>query len=428
MKRITAILSLFLLMLSCRKETDTILPSITVVEPSEGSQYNVLDTINVHVVLADNEILKDVEVRLVDQQLTPVMPSMRQELNSKQADITFQYWLGDIRLLSGNYYLEVKASDGINTKRMFRGVNITEVPFEYKGFYAVLQPQASQYQLFRADTFTQPVLWKSESSDFCDMAVNSWWQQVYVNGLYYGPLKTFSIDGNNPDWSKNAVVGAVPFWGPMQANGKYTWVNFKAKGQYQQLSSSGSQYFAASVNSNYAFESALQVGNRLFTEQKEISSPNRVIVVHSLSGAALQQSPVNIDIVEMIAKDNDNLYLFGNENGQGHLLIYDYTTNGTWEPIGLPAGTVISAGMFNDGSLIFSMSNGNVYKFTYNPISVSVYKGGTFTTLIRVNKAGNNSWLSLEGNTVKQYSGSMSTDYTYTFPGTPLDIEILYNR
>jgi len=345
------------------------------------------------------------------------------------ADVHFDYIINSIHLSSGTYYLQVRVTDGNNnTTFAYHTINLTAVPQQLKGFFAVTIPSSGNVSLFKCDTTWNATPGGQFTSDFTDLAVSSYWQQVYIDGTYTGLLRAISIDGSTPGWTQTPLISTQPYWGPMSVYDASLWVSFSSAGRQKELKNDGSTIYSFNSDLNYLFEHQLEVNDRVYTEQKDISSSNVKMVVYTTTGAGLQEASLNVNAVGMFAKDYDNVYIAGNSAGQGHLLIYDFTTNGCWEPVTLPAGTVTTAAQVDSQTLLIGMSNGTVYKFTYNPIGLLTWMSGMNATQLRYDTA-DSTVFSAEGLNVKQYDlASTSLLHTVPLPDSVRDLELWYNR
>ena len=429
MQKRLLILPLFLLIFTaCKKEADDILPEVEFLSPADGIQVNVYDTLHVSLHLTDNVGLEHVDVKLIDQNLVPMLPTYSLNLDDKEADVEFNYAIDNIHLTSGVYYLSVEVTDSRNIRRVYRTINITETPRRLLGFFAATQSSANVLNIYKSDTSWLPSLWNWYSSDFTDMEVSPYWQQVYVNGSYSGPLRAVSIDGNTTGWTVNPIVGSSPYWGPMTVSGSRLLVSYRGLGQFKSLDQTGANTFTGNANSGFYPRELFQVGTRIFSEQKDISSSAVRMVVQSTSGGAIQETPMAVDALAMFEKDADNIYMVGNSAGQGKLLIYDVPGNGFWEPISLPAGTATSAAQVDANTLLIGMSNGTVYKFTYNPVGLLTWSSGLNPTHLRYSDA-DSTVFSAEGMNVKVYNfNPFALDRTIAMPDTVRDMELWFNR
>lgn len=399
------------------------------ISPADGSQYVIFDTIHIYVKMSDNDGLSNLKIRITDPNQSPVLPVIDQPVSGSTYEVVFDIPIDNIRITTGYYYVfaDVTDIDG-NRRSISRTIQITEIPRVLQGFFAAAQPSANSLNIYKADTSWTSSLWNQYTSDFADLAVSSYWQQVYMSGNITGPLRAESIDGETPGWSQNAFPNSLPYWGPVSIADRRLLVSVRGQSQLRSLDQAGAQGFFALTDNGFYPELQLQVGNRIFLEEKETAGSAIRMIVFSSSGGAIQQTPMTVDAMTIFPKDNDNLYVLGNEAGQGHLLIYDVAANGFWEPIALPAGTVTAAAQIDSTTLLIGMSNGTLYRFTYSPVGLLTWASGINTTQLRYD-AVNDEVYSAEGTNVKVYSyNPFLLQHTVAFPETVKDIEVWYNR
>jgi hypothetical protein len=413
---------------SCKKDGDTEFPVITWNSPANGIQISVYDTLHVSLHITDNNDLTHLDVKLLDMQQSLVGGSVSFPLNGKSQDIFFDFPVDNIRLATGSYYLDAEVFDGYNLARSYIVVNITAVPRAFKGFFAATFTTPNSLKIYKTDTSWLPSLFSGNQSDFTDMEVSSYWQQVYSAGSYTGDLRAISIDGLTPGWSIHPYVSANPYWGPLSVKDSRLWVSYRGDNRLRYLDETGAM--RANNDGDIGFHPilSLQVGNRVFSEQKDNTSSAEKMVAYSIYGGGLQETILGMSAVGMFEKDADNVYVVGNNAGQGHLMIYDFTSNGMWEPIILPAGTVTSAAQVDTNTLLIGMNTGTIYKFTYAPVGLLTWTVGVNATQLRFNDV-DGEVLSAEGTNVKIYNyNPFSLTRTIAIPDSVKDLEVWYNR
>ncbi len=429
MKKIIFLLLVIpLALISCKKGEDEEMPSIQIITPPNGSQANVYDTLHVRIHVADNRQLESMHVQLLTTQLTPVLPSISIPVEGISYDVVFDYVISNFRMASDNYYLAVDVSDGNNLARAYCNIYVTGVPRVLNGFFAATIPTPGTLTVYKGDTSWMASQFTSYPSDFTDMAVSDYWQQVYTNGIYTGPLKASSIDGATSGFSIQSIAGPTPYWGPLSIKGPKLWVAYYANGLFKSLDQVANPSFSSATSLNYFPDLSLQSGNRVFTVQRLISNNSQIMVVYSTAGGGLQECPIPADPVAIFERSADEIYVIGNSGGQGFLNIYDYGTNGFWQPIALPAGTVNCATQVDAGTLLIGMSNGNVYKFTYNPVGLLTWASGINPAVLRYDDV-NAEVYSAEGSNVKVYDyTAFALLHTIAIPNAVEDLELWFNR
>ncbi len=421
-------LLLSVLIFACKKDGDTTDPAVEITAPADGSQFDVGDTIHIVLEVADDVALSDVEVKLTDQNLSAVMPTVVITTSGEGGTIEFDYILDDITVLTNSYYLVATVHDAArNSSKDFVAVNITETPRELKGIFAVTTLPGFVL-LHSIDTSWTSSSYGTFPGDFTDLAVNAWWQQVVYTGSVTGITRCFSIDGAHAGWTVNPFPSTGPYWGNVISHERDWLINYRTDGVIKTSTYNNTVSTAYNANSGYFFRHFAFSGDRMFADMIDATGTSRLIGVYVTSGGgAIQQTVLSIDPVAFLPRDETTVYIAGNLGNQGKLLIYDYDLNGTWEPIALPAGKLLSVTEINTGTLLLAMDNGNIYKFTYAPVGLIVWNSVT-AQHIRYDDAGG-TVITSEGTSIKQY------DYQQTslidqiiLADSAQDIELWYNR
>ncbi|CAN5330330.1 hypothetical protein BH09BAC5_BH09BAC5_24160 [soil metagenome] len=426
--RISLFICAITFFISCKKSEDTERPAIQIISPVNPTSVNVFDTLHVKIHVSDNIQLESMNVRLVTTSLIGVLPSVSIPVSGKNYDADFYYVIDNYRLTSDNYYLSVDVSDGTNLSRAYCNIYVTGIPKRLNGFFAATIPAPGTLNIYKGDTSWSASLFNSFPSDFTDMAVNNYWQQVITDGIYTGPLKAMSIDGSTTGYSLQSISGPSPYWGILSVKDSRLWVSYKANAFIKSINQNGVVDLSLNTDLNYFPYLNLQSGNYVFSEQRDISGANPKIVVYSTSGAGLHETTIPFNPICMFERNADEMYVIGNNAGQGYLMIYDNTTNGFYTPIGLPAATVNCATQIDSNTIVLGMSNGNLYRFTYNPIGLLNWASGINPNVLRYDEV-NDEIYTAEGSNVNVYSyNPFALLHTIPIPETISDLELWYNK
>jgi hypothetical protein len=120
------LMTLLIILFSCKKDVDENLPQIQISLPFEGNAYGYEDEIRIKATVTDDINLERIEVKITNSAgqvfLMPIsyMPSVK----SKTIDTFITN--NDFYLESGTYYVTVVAFDGVNEKVAFRSITIEE--------------------------------------------------------------------------------------------------------------------------------------------------------------------------------------------------------------------------------------------------------------------------------------------------------------
>lgn len=402
------------------------MPTISINAPANGFQANVFDTLHVNIHCADNVVLENMNVKLVNTDMVPVLPTVSYSLSGKSYDVVFDYVIDNFRILSGNYYLSVDVSDGNNTARAYTNILVTGIPKVLHGFFAATIPTPGTLNIYKCDTSWAASLFSSNPSDFTDLAVSDYWQQVYVNGSFSGPLKATSIDGSTSGFSIPSIIGSNPYWGPMSVSTNRLWVSYRRFNQFKSLDQFGNTNFTGNSIGGLMPGLILQNGNKIFTEQRNLSIAVN-LKVFSTAGAAIHEAPMPMEPQAFYIHDANTIYVIANNGTQGAILIYDDQVVDFWSPILLPAATVTSSAQIDSNTLLIGMSNGSLYKFTYNPIGLVPWASGINATQMRYDGV-NDEIYTADGTNVNVYKfNPFSLQRTILLPDSVRDLELWYN-
>jgi Bacterial Ig domain len=429
MKYLSVLFVITFLFMSCRKDDDTEPPSVVITAPAAGTNYDVTDVFTVTVELSDNVALSKLEVRVVTQDLIQALPTSTHQVSGSVQTLNVVYALDDVRMLSGAYFIEAIAYDEAgNTEHAFVQINVAAVPLRLKGVIAATVA-GNTVTIGEIDSLWNYNSLALHTSDFTDLAVSSWWQQAAFTGKITGAFRSWSFDGNYPGWTTSAFPSTGDYWGKCDAIEREWYINFRADGVIRAKSWNGQNTTQYTANAGYFFNAFTCSGDYFFADQVDASGVNRVLAVFDkqTGGGAVQQTALNTVPLMLFPRDNNSIFIASNSGGQGKLLIYDFAMNGTWEPVALPVGQLISAAQVDSNTLLLSMSDGNIYKFTYNPVGVISWLASS-AQHIRYDVAGN-TVITSEGTNVRQYNYANAVMInTVMLPDSAADLELRYNR
>jgi hypothetical protein len=136
-------------------ETD---PVINYIEPVQDLVINLPDTIGVKVQITDERLIASVVLTMVNEDKIPVIPSTYYYPNSDFFTIETFLILDDKAMATGDYEIQVSATDGENTKLKYRAIHINEIPAQILGYVSVTAPASKTSKIvklnpaFEADT------------------------------------------------------------------------------------------------------------------------------------------------------------------------------------------------------------------------------------------------------------------------------------
>ncbi len=430
MKFKTAIAYLFIIIfcISCKKSKDENAPVITIVKPYENQQFSVPDTITVEISVEDETTLTQVEITLTDENKVPVLATTSIVPQNKKINITVPYSIDDISLTSGSYYIHVRASDGTNIHDSYRTIYLNEVPKELKYIYILTHENSTTIHMLRKTPNESPQQLFDINGDFSSSSASSKFQQFYTCGKIFGDLNAYSVPGNTVAWFVPVVSDPPsPYFNYINYFNNILYVSFYY-GYIRGYKNDGSVAFAAnSPNGSYPIK-LFADKNYLFAEHLIQSGYSRIFGVYYLATGALKQwIDIDYNVVDIFEKDDDNIFIFANKNGQGIIRLYTISENGTWEPHTLPAGKINSVSQVDENNYIIAIESG-LYKYQYNNNSLTDYVPGSNVASVKYEPTTSEIYTA-SGNELKIYDyNSHSFINTITFADSILDFQFIYNR
>ncbi|TND09960.1 MAG: hypothetical protein FD123_642 [Bacteroidetes bacterium] len=414
---------------ACKKDTSSLLPTITISSPVDGQQFSVLDTIYVNTTISDDNGLASYSVTLCNGAFMPVQAAVTATVSSNAVSLQFPYVIDNLQLADGDYYLMVSATDvDNNTERAYRYIHISAIPQVRRGFFLVSTPAFGQLNVSKVDSAWNISSFTAFASDYSSSSINCLRQQLYLCGKQTGMLRALSLPSGSLSWSQTPIPGPSDFFTSVRVMNDFLYVSYRDNA-IQAFDLNGTMRYSAIVNSPYYPIKTLLSNNRLYAEHQDPGSSAQKLIVYSGSaGGGLQETLLNVDVVELFARDANSIFVLGNAGGQGKLQIYDFNANGLNEPMSLPAGTILSAAQVDANTLLIAMSNGNVYKFTYNPIGLLAQITGINAQCLRYDPL-HSEIITAEQNTLRvfDYAGG-ALEQTVLNADSIADVHIWYNR
>jgi hypothetical protein len=427
--RFTGLL-LLVLLTCCRREEDQEFPQIVILQPSTGISVTAFDTLQLAIKVSDNENLTECAVRVVNSNMVPVFAEVVMPLSGREDTVRMNYVLNDMRVPSGTCYVEVRVSDGRNNARQFRQIQFTQQPRRLLGLCFVTTNAQNQSDIYRCDTTWQPQLLVPQTFSQGDIAVSSWWQQIYLSANNAGVMRAEPLAANAPAWQYNVPQGPPETWRSICVHNNKVWAahysgeSIKAFDEFGVLTYNvacgpGMRPYKINCTGRYAIAAAHDASQT----QKQLE------VFDVLTGNAVQVYPLALDVKAIEPVDSVSVLVYGNEQGQGRVYLYNVLTNSAWQPYTLSTGMeLITACRIDSNAQLVSLQNGAVMKFTLNPIGMVPWSLGVQPRKICYDPESNAVFIA-DGTTISRYD--YATGLSMNFFSTPLpvvDFELWHNR
>lgn len=394
------ILGLLFLWSSC-KQKDEVPPVVLITAPTDGRIYSVYDTIQVSFQINDETEIVSASTEVVNMDFIPVTDKTQIQDLSGSAQIILE----DKLIETGDYFLVVNASDGINDSRQFVEIRIIGVPKERRAVYVATTSGGANDQLWKVDSlFQQTTPWIDPVQDVLKLCVNSSYDLLALVGNYSTGIKAYDLQFQNLAWNDNVF--------PVSQTERYKDLICEKSSFYTTIydreirgySIAGS-LFRNHPTGEYRPELLYVFEDKLMVEENQVGDDRYVLnVYYEPSQALLTQVNFEVDITGIAHLVDDEILVFGNSGGQAKVFHYDIGENSWWEPRQLPTGKVYNAVKMEGGTVAFTHDDG-VYAYTYNP---------NFLNLIRTGPAYRNLEFDVDHGSVIASTGNMLEEMSQT--------------
>lgn len=364
------------MMLSACAEKDTEPPLITVLTPQENAPFAVLDTIAVAYEVTDDNIVETVAVKLVDQNFIPVSAQVAHTIGAASHSGFAELVIDNRQLESGKYYVLLTASDGTNDRNAYRSVQIAALPFERRAVYfADMQTQGNS-GIFKVDSLFNGIIpYVNAGQDIGRLLVNSAKNRVTVSGIISTGIIQYDLMGSGQQWAASASnQPPARTFHDMATDGSNVFISLFTR-ELRGYTMDG----ALILNRQFEHDRPHTIfadGSHLMVELREIGGgPNRLLVLRQNNFSEKWIVTLPMQIVAICPRTASEVLIFGNDNGQARVLLYDTESNGWWEPRQLPPGPILHA-VKGDGQTYFLALESGLFAYTYNPNFLNTLRAG----------------------------------------------------
>lgn len=364
MIRLIFMLSLVGILVQCRKKDD-VSPTSSIAVPDAMTVYAYNDVITVKGQVTDETELKSYKIQLIGMDGSATDFSYEFEISGNIHNFTKSFTLDDRHLPSAQYIIKVVAIDKANNwKSTYKEITYHELPLELSDIYVASKPNSFTYDLSKVSGIaTQSVY--SFAGDFQDMLANSYWEQLMLSGGSSGNLIAFDPLNLVFNWEKTPTSTAQPFFNEMYqltsdqsvyvAQGNNTAVSYDKNGSIQRTLSMITPKQAVEIS---------EEGDYVLVEEKALGQ-SVLSVYYKSTGYLKHQLNLNGELVKMLPKDENEMYLITKSGTQSYIYVYYVADNYTYEPRTIDAGQTYDACSISGNEIFISHDNG-IYKYTFD--------------------------------------------------------------
>ncbi len=355
---------------SCSKDEDTTVPQITINEPYEFMNFNVLDTVQIRANIYDDKILKSIEIEIVNTNYLPISNKFIIQPNTNDIFIYEEIAIDDIHIKSGTYYLKIRAFDGTNEKHLFRAINITGTQRKFKGIITINKNNETSYSVFSIDSTQKQLFTYDRVFNFS--AINHDFQQLYLCGRINGKLNAYNLIDNSLSWEIEADNNPPT---PSFENLYFSNNTLYLSGYQSYITGfnrfSSIVYTSATTNNYYPIKT-LKTDNLLIVEEKNKTSEIRTLSLYYTPTGSLKNSTyLSFSINSMFVKDQNEIILFGNnQQNQAVLFWFDIDNQTFYSPHSLPKEFMNDVVKIDQNNYLIA-TNSNIYWYQLQNNSLS---------------------------------------------------------
>lgn len=426
----TLIVVLICFILSCKKDKDSQNPTIEITQPYENESLNSLDTVLFKGRVSDDQNIEFIRISLKNNDNTKVLEDVVIHTDKRDFELKKSYILDDIHLPGGDYYFQVKVSDGVNESLEFISVNINTVPLEVRKVFFSSENggQVDVYSISPENFSVSNFI--NQQGDYLGMLANSWNQQVYVSGSQYAGLKAYNPSEKSLLWNKNIPTTADPYFTFIDHWEKGCFTGVRVEEELRLYNEYGNLDFIAEGNQGYYFTNALLVNDdKVVTKLKNKSGNSGLIAVYYYGTGSQMQDYITVDeeVVAMFPYEEDKVIMFLNENFHAKLKVYYISGNYFNSPYGISSSPVTSAVQINKNEILFSQGT-EINRYLVNSNSVLNYKSGISATAMEYDKVNDLLYVA-DGSQLEIYKYADGNKLKTISHGDVIrDISVLYNR
>jgi hypothetical protein len=422
---------MLVLVISCKKDNDESGPTIVFNTPQENQTFNVFDPVIVNATISDENKITAVSIALLDNQRNQVHASLAVPVaSSPRFTLNTAYYLDNIHLETGTYFIQITASDGKNDSRKVQQIFVVAAPKVLRKVYVITTPSSSSTIINYLDTATNTLQsYQTFSGDYLASDANSYFQYFYKCGNYTGSFSGIDLTYDLPKFHYNATVSSVPYFTGFYPTEKTNYVSLYS-GYIRGYDYTGNLVFGANAVSGFFPKKTIKNSGYFISEQKDYSTSANILVTYYATGAKQQQQILLQDVVAMYEKDYGNVFLFGNNAGQGVIQLFDRTNNSIWNPypFALATGNILSVAQINPNVYLIAHSNGSIYKYQYNTSSVTPYLTGYTALELKYDDINNTIYI-VESNSITIINYSSASVVNTINSAIPIKgINLLYNK
>ena len=369
---------------ACKKEDEPKAPSVVIVSPTSGTDVSVPDTLQVVVEVNGEDPVDQVTFTLTNADGIPVGASVSVVPATDPARIEVGIPLTSDLLVGGEHILTVKALSGEAQGKDQRNVDLISAPLRLRRVIVISTPQPDQVSIHVIDSLGAVSLANTLVMDLGGAVVCSARQVFALMGIEQGPLMVLAPDGQHVGWQKpNEGSAGIPWFTSLDRGSDERMYVGTTDGYLRGYNAStGVPEYVSEISDGFRTQRVLRQSHRVLQAQANgLGTQYRMVISQASSGAFITEQLLDKQVVEMFARDDSHVLIFGNRNGQGVVEDRNTDVGGGWEPR-IWASAITAVEGIDANTFLVALTNGTLERFTYtNAGSVLTGSPGSITDL-----------------------------------------------
>jgi hypothetical protein len=334
---------------SCKPEEDFYAPEIIFTEPEAGLVVNLPDTIDVSVRMSDHNLIRTVILTLVNEDMTPILPSLYYYPDSMEYSINAAIPLIDKSLASGAYNLMVIVSDGPNQKNQYQPIILKEIPVRLEAYFVITAQFDFKSTIIKLNTAYEPDTQFVFPHGYWLTAVQGMWGEFFFVSPEPSDLTSFNPETFETEWNMAAAPPRPLFTALIPDN---ELVFSTANGDAGILASDGNISLRTQAFDNKTIQCLAADDKYIFAAHVSLSGDIHELTVFSrLTGDIWEQRLISGEIRSMVPVSN-KLLIFLHVAGGVEIQNYDPVNFILTELRFLPGENITSTEKISDNQVL----------------------------------------------------------------------------
>ncbi len=408
---------------SCTKKDDNP-PDLHVQSPLSNESYQLPCDIKVSGYVIDNEKVDRVEVNLVSENSATIVQGFDLNADSSYFKYDLSFIVEDLLLLSGNYFINIKAYDEFgNFTSEYITIYLSEIPKTLESLIYITS-NANHTFIYQQDTIGNSQLVKQLLGNHLLSIGNSRSQNLFVGTDQDGDF--FDLNNFTNLWNVPVVFSNYPLFidGSKSEDGNQSHLVL-GDGRINSYNKNGNIINTIYSNPQEWFGKFNFQENIVLVESSSSFLNRDLVVYFRQSGIEKQRVEINGEIVKIISVSNNEYAIFSQFLNESRISIYYENLNQIYTDLELPNSIIYDA-ILLDNYLIFSSSNG-LFKYDFNLNTLNSISSNIKPSKIIPSEMDSFVYLTV-GTELWTYSGNGNLNYLSNYGDSIRNFIPVYNK